>query len=601
MLKSFNPGHVLLLVLLAGVSGLAADKSPQLKTAKPAASALSKQQKHALWMLDQLFEASRQSQNQAFRIEAEAAIADVLWQHDRERARIYFTHAFRSIASISQEEQDPAQPSGGQPLASIKAGLRRRLAAMIARRDPALAEALVNELSRSADHEDASALYPELAANSAATDTRRAVEMIKATLGSGITPDLISSLKSIRAVQPQSADNLFYDSLARAARDGDKFGEDLGVLAPYVFGPGRGAAATAGGGAAPPAPPAQGGEAQLIRNFLDFAFQTTSDISGQKSAGSPAGLIPYAQLMQFLPYYQQYFPQKASRISAAFNQLVASNPDPIKQSLLVNLFTQPPAGKIVKAADSLIDPEQKDLFYKVAALQASHDGHFEQALTISRLIGDRTARQMVESIVNQNAALRALDRQDIDAACKYAAEIPNLPQQSRVYAQIIRALTAKKEMVRAGEVLDNAERQLLKAEEGPEKARALLLLSTVALPVDQIRATAILQLAVVAINHADAPDAARNAHASVASVREDAATVLNSHSFDFQLTFGMLARLDFDTAFSLAQSIAPREISLLAQIAACQGALLGTKGNKTKHGAGSAGKRPSRNQNSPVT
>jgi hypothetical protein len=144
-----------------------------------------------------------------------------------------------------------------------------------------------------------------------------------------------------------------------------------------------------------------------------------------------------------------------------------------------------------------------------------------------------------------------------------------------MFAQIMRALIKKKDIVRATQILDNATRVIEKAPDTPDKVSALLLLFQISAEIDGSQGITILQLAVSTINHSDQSDNVKRdtlgTPASPDAKRAEAAT--NLPGFNFQGSFGLLARADFDTALALAQSIRPQELSIGAQIAACQGIL----------------------------
>ncbi len=48
-------------------------------------------------------------------------------------------------------------------------------------------------------------------------------------------------------------------------------------------------------------------------------------------------------------------------------------------------------------------------------------------------------------------------------------------------------------------------------------------------------------------------------------------------SITFEKSLGMLARADFERAMRLALAITPGDVSALAQLAVCRGALVGSK------------------------
>ena len=295
--------YIAMSLLLLGITALAQNgRLTDSPGGKPGVRAVpSKEQKRALGTLVQLFELSRNSQDQVFRIEAEADIADALWRHDPKRARSYFVDAFRAIDSIKREEQDTVGTATTPPTAySVKSELYRRIGILISSHDPRLAKGLIDELPKSPhrDFIDRSTLYPGMATAALGTDPQRAVEMARAGLESGITAAFINSLIAIRSIQPQLADSLFYESLAVAAHDVDHFSNDLRLVASYVFGSG-GAGNEDGndttGGPLTPTTSDMG----LITDFLNFALQTSLAIHGKSDVRSQR--LPVTDAIAFEP------------------------------------------------------------------------------------------------------------------------------------------------------------------------------------------------------------------------------------------------------------------------------------------------------------
>lgn len=565
----------------AGKSGVHSNRAPE------AAAALSIQQQHALWTIRELFVVSKGLRGEAVRIRSGAQIADVLWDYDQPRAREYFAELLHQLNS--------AQLAGDQrslPLAA-KSQLRRAIMAMIARRDPAMAERLLETYRKSekTDELDAS-LYPETASNIAASDLQRAVAMLRRSMSERITPEFVSALRVVRESSPATANEMFYQAMTlSAANDSEAFGKSLPLLASYVFTAHsnlpdsslqqNGSTLQEGDSGNTPAPSdtpaAPLADIGLINNFLNFAFQALlpKDILASRGASVP-GLPAYAALLQLLPYYEQYLPQQASVIVEGFNRLAAAIRDPAKRALLVNLVGEVTPNQIVEAGATLIKSDEKDIVYHRASLQASRHGDFEQALSIAGSIQDEKLRQDADSVARTEAAVSLLSKGDLDSAYTATLSIPLLRQQVAMFAEIMRVLIKRKEMVRAGQILDSATRVVEKAEDTPDKVGALLLLTEISAQIDGSREITILQLAVSAISGFDRADnAKRDALGTpVSPGAKGAEATPNISWFNFQGSFGLLARADFDTALALAQSLRPQELSIGAQLAACQGVLM---------------------------
>jgi hypothetical protein len=546
-----------------------------------ATAALSNQQQHALGTIKELFAVSKGIRNEAARIRTGAQIADVLWDYDQPHAREYFRELLHQL-----DPTQPARDDSGLPPAA-KSQLRRAIMAMIARHDPTMAERLLETYRKSEKTNELDpSLYPETAANIAASDLQRAITILRRSLSERITPEFMNSLRAIRESSPATANELFYQAMTlSAANDSEAFGKSLPLLASYVFPVQSNLASSSleqngsnsqegdSGNGNPSAPPA---DIELINNFLNFAFQALLPQESLASQGpSGPGLPAYAALLQLLPYYEQYLPQQASVIVEGFNRLAAAVRDPAKRALLVNLVGQVTPNQIVQGGATLVKSDEKDIVFHRASLQASRHGDFEQALSIAGSIQDEQLRRNAESVARTEQAASFLSKGDLDDAYTAILSIPLLRQQAAMFAQIMRALIKKKDIFRAAQILDNATRVMEKAPDTPDKVSALLLLCQISSQIDGSQGTTILQLAVSAINSFDRVDNAKRdalgTPVSPDAKRAEAAT--NLPGFNFQGSFGLLARADFDTALALAQSIRPQELSIGAQIAACQGIL----------------------------
>jgi hypothetical protein len=134
------------------------------------------------------------------------------------------------------------------------------------------------------------------------------------------------------------------------------------------------------------------------------------------------------------------------------------------------------------------------------------------------------------------------------------------------------AVLPPKDGIRATDLLDEAVGCALTAP--PSMTRALALIGTAGsfTAFDARRGFKVMQTAVMAINEALAQrDASEPAHSNPGAVGEYEASELYGSSFE--ATFAALGRADFERAWSLAQQLTARDISVLAQLAACRGGL----------------------------
>jgi len=219
---------------------------------------------------------------------------------------------------------------------------------------------------------------------------------------------------------------------------------------------------------------------------------------------------------------------------------------------------------LLSQADTARSPAEKDGLYARAAVQALVENDFEWALSIAGKISPSPSRASIEAMARQRAAVAALSKEDFVEADRYARDLPNLMQRANVFDQLLRALEKRKDIGRAAEVLAEAEQSLGKAEDGPAKARALLIIAGAAARLDPLRGFEILRSAVTAINHADLDEKSHEkSH--------------DGYTPNFAQVLPLLVHADFDRVLQLVQSIERKEFSVLAQMALCRALLSQTR------------------------
>ena len=179
-----------------------------------------------------------------------------------------------------------------------------------------------------------------------------------------------------------------------------------------------------------------------------------------------------------------------------------------------------------------------------------------------------SSRANLEAMTRQRAATAALSKEDYVAAERYARRLRvscNAPPSS---IRCCRRSKNGEDIARVVDILTDAEQAFGKAEDGVDKARAMLILAGAAARTDRLRGFDILSSAIAAINHAD-PD--NRSH------RATQEGDLDPETLSFDQVFTMLARTDFDRVVQLAQSIDKKEFSVLAQLAICRGVLTQTR------------------------
>jgi hypothetical protein len=562
--------------------------------------ALPPSQQSALYFLDQILNAAKSFDNDRLKLRTQAQVAELLWSYDEQRSRGVFKETFRAVSSAKLPEPDghslPGMPSfAPSPLLSLQA----EILALVARRDPGLAEELIESARARAPGKVSNSqqqpeeglnrqpeLYLQAALSIVKTNPERAVQLAKIGLAGGLNPTVLRVLLAWRQSSAPLADGLFRDALAAARHDVNNAPANISLLAPYALPEFVTAGFEAEGDANVAAPP--GSPATV--EFLNFAFETYMQLSGTAAQfGIPAGAAPPPArqnpmaLMtgqRLLPSFTRYAPEKAAMFRQALDVLARQVPQEVGADIS-KMFQPAAASELLEQAKAEKHAPLRDLLYLRAAISAVSAGEFDQALSIADKLEDQGRRAGFGSIIRAQAASSLIKKNEVDAALRFARGVDDMRQRASLFAKIARALLDKKDAQRAADILVEAEQAVGKADDGEEKAHALLTITEVRSRLDPAQGFVAMEATIKAFNRADS-DKGDKGRAGVVSGSPSLA-VLNSmlkpEAPSLGPSFSRLAEADFDRAMQLAQTFEKKERSVLAQLAACR-AVLVVKGGR---------------------
>ena len=583
---------------------IAQDKKTKPEPKKPAEAEtkaeserlLTPTQQQALFLLDSLFDKAKEFNDQQARIRVQGQIADTLWEYDEERARRQFEEAYRAIDDLKVKEE----PNFGVFGSSPKSQLRTELLRMISSRDSKLADKLLKTIPNTPSttsspftqifgtQTEQSSVSMNLALALAPEDPKRAAQMVESSLQGGISPMLIQVLMIIKQKEPEIADRLFLQAVTFAQKDTAQPIMRLLMLAPYAFPNLGGQAASTGVNTLPPNP-------ILIEQFLNLAYNSimqqlnvaqpsATDTESQQMARAIAPL-DYLSVQQILPLFQQYQPEKAALINGRLQQL-GGNLSSEQRSQMDNLSSFFNGGNnvsdLVSKADRETNPQQKDMLYLTAASQAMAKGDFDEAISLLDKIKMEEMKSSLGSVIRMQAATKALEKGEVDTAYRYAKDVPDLSLRADVFGNMAQKLVEKRDLARAAEMLDDAEKSLSKANQTPQKASALLSLTAAAAKIDASHGFNILKTAVETINRTDF-DPASFGELDMLRSAANGSLMSGMVAFKFDSSFAPLARADYQRALLLAQTIEKKELSVPAQVSVCRGALLKAYNKQAEH------------------
>jgi hypothetical protein len=205
--------YLFLLILAPFVS--AASQSAASKD-----DALPLEKRRALWLLDQLFERVKACDDETFRIEAQADLADVLWKYDEPRARAQFEESFQAIDAIKTEPQDDPTDPPPLPQFGPHYQLRRVVLELIARHDTVWARKLGDETGVESSTEPDSQSGPPPAPTTPAVPSTPLKPFLAGRSGrpAGLQ-DLLSQADTARS--PAEKDNLYARAAVLALAESD--------------------------------------------------------------------------------------------------------------------------------------------------------------------------------------------------------------------------------------------------------------------------------------------------------------------------------------------------------------------------------------------
>jgi hypothetical protein len=555
-------------------------------------NALTSEQQAALYVLDQLSESAKKFDDDLLKIRTQAQVADTLWRYDEPRARRELEEAFRALTSVKLDKQNAVSPSS--PSASPLSQLQSEVLSLIARRDDSLAEKLINSALEAKSKTDGEAtiqgseavgersrLYLQAALSVADTNPERSVQLAEASFAGGVSPSILSVLLTLRRKNPVQANALYKTTLMVARRDLKQASVNMQILASYALPEFTTSGAFGGGGLTQnPGAMSQPDRAMMIE-FLDFVYDIFLHLSAPAQIPS-ANPVDYMMGQRLLPFFVRYTPDR----SPMFRNLLSILAQRASQNTAIdtvnNLFQPTGIDDLVKQAETIKDQFQKDLLYFRATMMAAGESDYDRALTLAGKVDNSDFRSGLDSLVHFQAAVSFSQKGEIDLALRYARDTADVRQRAFLLAKIARALFDKKDVARAAEVLADAKQVVAKANNSREKAETLLIITEIETRLDPVRGFEEMETTIKAFNDGDST-ASGNVKASPDTsfgLSSMLAKLFKLDEPDFETSFSLLARSNFDRAVQLARMLKKPDLSVRAQLAACRSVLTKPPGKR---------------------
>jgi hypothetical protein len=543
------------------------------------------------YLIGQLADQARTSEDIAFAVRAQAQAASLLWGHDRDRAREIYRRAFETIGIKSSGKRSGP---GGPALTDVeRQQLRSELLGEIVTRDAELAEQLARALADSGPDCSGGSPANDCAAASLSTaaagdspfrgveqrellislalqladrDPQRAMAMGQLSIASGISPNLPRLLLLMRSKDAALADLLFSNAVARLEKAERAALTEIQSLGRYLV-------TLLGPSVREPL------NRSTVLRFINLAFSCitrngaspASDEAASRQTSrldEPSAL--YFICRQLSELCVRFMPDRAEELQRKLAELAES-------VSAGHVFEQPrivstAPVEIAREARLADDDAERDRLTARAALAWLAKGEMREAQAAALKVFESGLRDRVlMQILRRNLTANSLDD-----ALAIAHRIEDGTERVDALVTLAGAALRSGIISRATEILNEAE----KVASGlrPLEARALCIwkVAGVFSSFDMVRGFEVTQAAVKAVN-----DAVRlvdngsllSLDAGEGSEAPGKMSLDQLHEAGLEQVLTALARSDFERALYLAQQIATKETSVVAQLAVCRGGL----------------------------
>lgn len=543
---------------------------------------------------------------------------DMLWRYDATRARELFEKAFDMAVTHYRDTKDDNLERITHSSSTNRTDMRLEVARLTTKHDAELGKKLtdryVEEKKREAEERRSQATAPnspeaqsarvnekmfggqDPAANEllraaqalAETDMKAALQLVQRAFATAVPQSAPSFLPQAAARARKEIDQIYLASLARLAADPQSHAGQLLLLSAYPFGENR-VLVTDGesnNGYGFNVPPGFQPDPQIINRFLVTAFTVIGKATQLNPAQYPeqgprvGAALFAARVLE--PKIAQYQPALIDDWGVAKTRLLALAGDVQRGGVdraLEGLAREKTEGfgaakggskDFLERAEKTTNLAERDDLLMQAAMQEARQGELDRALGIVDRISDLSYKRIVRAWLNFDAANKAIGEKRYDDARKYALEVDATDQRAYLFFQIASAVSKGGDRGRALEMLDEATRYAIAADNTAEKVRALLGLANQYAPLDAVRSFELADEAVKTINKVADYNPDRNQLVRAIAMRSGRGANTSASSvegFDLGRTLRVLARNDFERALLLAQALEQKPLKYTTVLA----------------------------------
>jgi hypothetical protein len=582
-------------------------------------------EKKAFTLLDQVLDDAQLLKLPENRISLQINTADLLWDRNQARARALFTSAGDSVAEMMRNPDQTEQQRRGGNQSSTATQLRQELIFAVARHDGPLAYQLLAATrlatppttdARNPYRPDAEeSLEQALLARIAALDPRMALQNAEQFLDKGQFPRTLTSvLAQLQRKDKEAAAKLEDKMLKRLQSANMLASTDASGLALGLLRPGPRAAeqpksetAPLPGNNQPQQFLAQSGYVDLMGAVIDAAMKATpqANVGNQRAQNNPRfrggpGIgggqnnVPSAPtdaqieqvnargllngLQSILPQVDQYLPSRAQAVRDKLTELGMVNSQRATMNQMSNLMQQGSADSLLSAAPTA-PPQMQSRLYQQAAIKALDEGNADRARQIASDHLEGTTRDRVLQQVEFRQISEKTEATRLDELRQTLASLRSDEERVDLLIQLSFSSREKNPKL-AVQLLDQAKQLTNRKAVNYQQFEQQLRIADAFRELEPTRSFDVLESGIAQLN--DLLSAAATLSGFEVNVFKDgelpleARNNLSSMVSRYGQALGVLAKIDFDRAQTVANRFQLTEPRILARLSIVQG-LLGSQ------------------------
>lgn len=514
------------------------------------------------------------------RVIVEASAADLLWPRDEKRARTFFRNALTGLAEAYGNASDKSASRLTSDWMLIQ--LRYQLLRMVARRDPQLALDLL-ALSRPPAREDGQQisamqdqelmLEQSLAAETVASDPKRALQMAEESLSKGVSGTVLSLLRRLQQKDADAAQKFLSSIIRKLQTENFQRNSSAAFVAQELLQ----AALRQQEPAAQKSPPPSNIKPL---SFDDRTRRELAEMIVRGALDASASNPSLFMLKSMLPDLERLVPERAEQLRARVAEAQKMlDPETRKWFEYESILNKGTADAILEAA-AKASPEMRAPLYSVAASKLMEAGDTERARQVitENLPGEM--REQALARLDQRAVARSLEQGKLDEARQLISRIPSKHRRAAQIALLVTALAKKGERKMALELLEETKNLINRQPENQQEIFTLLAVARAYAAVDPPRAFELIEPVVDQANEMISAAALLDKFGSGQGMFRKGEMVLHPGFLAANTTFaqyarelGTLARADFLRTKSVADKFQRNEVRLMARLLIAQSVL----------------------------